>query len=600
VSAWERVRALTAGSNDDASGARVALSVAAAIALAALSYVVLWLPHELKRALDDASLQRIEERERALESARGAIARIAQERIAAEDAHLARVLADPLEPTGALRVWRDGVRIVPPVPSCDAHAPLAEDEELAHLVAAVRAAAARRDAVALEGATREFLALETHTVDPPLVRMRARLALLEALVASNMADGALMRALTFSGLATHRVEPLAALLVRAHAAMCAHERDDVLARAGGVARALGGSLGAVTARIDEDAQASATAPQTLPSGTAATGPALVHHVALAARADGLVVGVAVADIEESLRATAWQWGYTVSVPAPSQPVAIDALDVVLTPRGPDPQETVARTRAAIDVATASGVGGVGVLAAFVVLTMRRGRKSERLRRDLVTAVTHELRTPLASMRLQVEALERNVGAADAVDKSRAQLTRLGADIDSLEGLVENVLSYGRLARGGVVLVRARVSLRDLCEAIREQVLRERSDVDVQLGDDDVEAYCDAELVQLVISNLVRNAYKHNPRADRVVRVRIERAGAEVRVAVEDNGAGIDSADRARIFRPFERALSLSRGSGLGLTVAREIARLHGGDVALARSDASGSVFILTLPAGGGA
>ncbi len=234
----------------------------------------------------------------------------------------------------------------------------------------------------------------------------------------------------------------------------------------------------------------------------------------------------------------------------------------------------------------------GALAAGVVVDRRRRRRYDELRSGFVAAVSHELRTPLASMRLLVESML----ARSSDDKAREKLARLERDVDGLDFLVENILSFSRLERGRLVPHRDRVSL---AEVAAEAATRARADgnavvtVDV---DGDVDVSGDLELLQLVVTNLVRNAWQHNPRADKRVRVRVAGGPAGASVVVEDDGPGVAEADRERIFREFERgARAPSRGTGLGLALCRQIARAHGGDVALASTGPDGSKFVLTLP-----
>lgn len=249
----------------------------------------------------------------------------------------------------------------------------------------------------------------------------------------------------------------------------------------------------------------------------------------------------------------------------------------------------------------------GMLAFGVVFAaaaeLRRRKRYEDLRTGFLAAVSHELRTPLASMRLIVDSL---LARADRSTDARGaeRLERLGRDVDGLDFLVENVLSFSRLERGRLEPRRDRTSLAeivsDAVDAARAGTTAAQVDVRVSIDNECVLA-ADPELLGLVVANLVRNAWQHNPKsaergAKRVdVKVHLDADGKQARVDVTDDGPGISDADKARIFQEFVRgAHPTTRGTGLGLALCRQIARVHGGDVTLASTTPLGSTFTLVV------
>lgn len=253
----------------------------------------------------------------------------------------------------------------------------------------------------------------------------------------------------------------------------------------------------------------------------------------------------------------------------------------------------------------------GMLALGVVFAagaeLRRRKRYEDLRTGFLAAVTHELRTPLASMRLIVDSLlARADRASDARDaRASERLERLGRDVDGLDFLVENVLSFSRLERGRLEPKRDRTSLAEIVTdavgAARGGTRADEVDVRIIIDNECILA-ADPELLGLVVSNLVRNAWQHNPKprergAKRVdVKVSLSADGRSGRVDVTDDGPGVSDDDRARIFQEFVRgARPTTRGTGLGLALCRQIARVHGGDVTLTATSSTGSTFTLTLP-----
>jgi signal transduction histidine kinase len=233
------------------------------------------------------------------------------------------------------------------------------------------------------------------------------------------------------------------------------------------------------------------------------------------------------------------------------------------------------------------------------LLVVRERRFVALRERFLGSVSHELRTPLASVRLLAETLERRLeGNGDARDYP----ARIVRDIDGLGFLVENLLSFQRLTKGGLLARPQRVRLQDALADLEEevaQVARGGFELKLESGDDD-EVFADPELLRLVLLNLGRNACLYNERDPAVVRVRVrDERGARV-VEVEDNGVGVAAEERARVFEDFYRgkdAAGRTRGSGLGLPLCRQVMRAHGGAIEIADSGENGTTFALRFPEG---
>lgn len=259
------------------------------------------------------------------------------------------------------------------------------------------------------------------------------------------------------------------------------------------------------------------------------------------------------------------------------------------------------TRRLVLTLTVAGLLGVSLLGLWLVRRAAlRERDARRLRDDFIANVTHEVRTPLASVMLHAEMLGEpgleEEGRTRAIDVVKAEGARLG-------GLVEDMLDFSALEAGTRALEPEPV---DLGEAARKTVapyvvLAEREGValDLDTGDGVVEAQADPAALSRILSNLLANAWKHG-RPSRSggagaleVRVGEDARGAYVDVA--DDGPGIPAADRARIFDRFGqgRATAPSTGAGLGLALARELARAQGGDLEL-RDEAQRTVFRLRL------
>lgn len=244
-------------------------------------------------------------------------------------------------------------------------------------------------------------------------------------------------------------------------------------------------------------------------------------------------------------------------------------------------------KALLVIVLAGLVGIAGVLLFFFVTYRQRVRirelkKVERFRREFIADVSHEIKTPLTGILGAVDMLE---GDSPLVPLIRKESTRLNA-------LVQSILDLARLEREGDVLNRAPVDLADL---VRETASRYPCTVVVE-GPCVVSV--DAQLVAQAVSNLIANAVRHSGSEEIVVS--LDSAGENVRIIVEDHGIGIPAAERERIFERFHR-LDPSRaaetgGAGLGLSIVRRIARLHGGDVTVEEAKPHGSRFIFSIAA----
>jgi signal transduction histidine kinase len=228
-------------------------------------------------------------------------------------------------------------------------------------------------------------------------------------------------------------------------------------------------------------------------------------------------------------------------------------------------------------------------------------RTEAMRRDLIAWVSHDLQTPLASIRAIVEAL-----ADDMIEGSQAQqryLRTAQREIQSLSHLIDDLFQMAQLDAGGLQLELARNSLSDLISDTLESFrqLAERGQVDLvgEVGPGTDSIMMDAQSIGRVLDNLVKNALRHTPPGGKVV-VRAGRRGSSTLVEVEDSGEGIQVEDRQHIFDRFYRGeKSRSRatgGAGLGLAIARGLIDAHGGEIGADSPPEGGARFWFTLPA----
>jgi signal transduction histidine kinase len=223
---------------------------------------------------------------------------------------------------------------------------------------------------------------------------------------------------------------------------------------------------------------------------------------------------------------------------------------------------------------------------------------ERLRRELIANVSHELKTPISALRAHLENLLDGVERPDpeTLQIMLAQSERLGR-------LVDQLLDLSQLESGDVPLERGRVELAPLVAEVLSEIEVARPDRGVRLADavpeDIPPVFADRERVHQVLFNLLDNAVRFTPAGGRVT-VSASRHDGSVDVAVADTGPGISAEDLSRVFERFYRVdRSRSRddgGTGIGLAIARSVVEAHGGRIWVESEPGRGSTFTFELPA----
>ena len=222
---------------------------------------------------------------------------------------------------------------------------------------------------------------------------------------------------------------------------------------------------------------------------------------------------------------------------------------------------------------------------------------ERLRRDLVANVSHELKTPISALRAHLENLLDGVEHPDpeTLQIMLAQSERLGR-------LVDELLELSRLESGDVPLERERVALAPLVAQVVSEIEVARSDRRVRLDDavpqDLPPVFADRERVHQVLFNLLDNAVRFTPTGG-LVTVTASAHNGSIDVAVADTGPGIAAEHLPRVFERFYRVdASRSRddgGTGIGLAIARSVVEAHGGRIWAESEPGKGSTFTFELP-----
>lgn len=244
-------------------------------------------------------------------------------------------------------------------------------------------------------------------------------------------------------------------------------------------------------------------------------------------------------------------------------------------------------------------GAVLLSAGAVILILFQTDRLARQRARFAAAAAHELKTPLASLLLHAEMLAEDLGNAEHRSQYAATV---GSEADRLGRVVSNMLDLARLERSTPF---AAPQAGDLGSKLAARVERHRVrlegaglTVELEIAPDLPTAVFDADALDQILDNLLDNAEKHTRGVeDRRVKVTATHDDDQLRIEVADNGPGVPRSQRRTMFRPFDRAEdAVGRpGLGLGLAVARSLARAQGGELELASTGRPGATFVLTLP-----
>jgi signal transduction histidine kinase len=251
--------------------------------------------------------------------------------------------------------------------------------------------------------------------------------------------------------------------------------------------------------------------------------------------------------------------------------------------------------------------GIGFLAIAVVAittlvagqAIRRQWRLARLKTDLVAAVSHELKTPLSSMRVLVDSLLDDENANEK--KTREYLELIARENLRLSRLIENFLTFSRLERNRQFEFRTTqpdLVVRATLQAMQERLPDSEGQFEVNVAQGLPAVRADGDGLVTVLLNLLDNAYKYTP-IEKHIALKVFRRETCVVFAVEDNGIGIAPREQKRIFRRFyqvdHRLARETRGCGLGLSIVESIVKAHGGSIQVTSEFGRGSTFSVVLP-----
>jgi two-component system phosphate regulon sensor histidine kinase PhoR len=224
--------------------------------------------------------------------------------------------------------------------------------------------------------------------------------------------------------------------------------------------------------------------------------------------------------------------------------------------------------------------------------------SERVRRDFLADISHELRTPVSSIRLMIETIQLS---GDDPEALRIFLPNVVLELERMTRMIEDLLTLARSESGAIPLHRTNVDLSavvaDAAAAFKRRA--EEQEIDLEIAPAGrLDADVDAERIRQVVANLVDNALRHTP-AGGHVRVELSARGGDAILRVRDDGVGIPFKDLPHVFERFyvvDRSRSRgSGGTGLGLAIVKQIVEGHGGSVHVDSELGSGTAFSCRIP-----
>lgn len=248
----------------------------------------------------------------------------------------------------------------------------------------------------------------------------------------------------------------------------------------------------------------------------------------------------------------------------------------------------------------AGAFGAVLAGMCLVLLIRRSERLAEERSRFAAAAAHELRTPLAGIRLFGEMLTLSLGNRAKVNEYAGRITD---EAERLTRLVSNVFNYTQVDQKRLRIRTAPADLGQVVHAalglVQPIVERAGASMVIRVDEGLPPVWIDADAVHQMVRNLVDNAEKYSRQsADRRIEVTVSAGAGCAEIAVRDHGPGVPASQRSRIFEPFERPDDKDQpnGLGLGLSVVRTLAGAHGGEVVYEDAPGGGARFVVRLPA----
>jgi signal transduction histidine kinase len=257
-----------------------------------------------------------------------------------------------------------------------------------------------------------------------------------------------------------------------------------------------------------------------------------------------------------------------------------------------------------DLAVAEELGRRAGLAIENARLYEQAQRAVMLRDEFLSVASHELKTPVTSLKLQIQNASRKVVPEQQLAPPPEKLAHVfdvsSRQIDRLSSLIDDLLDVTRIGSGKLSYSIERTDLAALALFVLDRERDELTNAGCLVEADCPEAIwvdCDRMRMEQVVVNLLSNAIKYGP--GKPIRVAVYRHGSRAVIEVRDHGIGIELAQQERIFDRFERAVSSTKisGLGLGLYIAKQIALGHGGGIRVESRPGEGAKFLVEIPLG---
>jgi signal transduction histidine kinase len=234
-------------------------------------------------------------------------------------------------------------------------------------------------------------------------------------------------------------------------------------------------------------------------------------------------------------------------------------------------------------------------AAFLYRSVRRQFRMQQQQQNFMMAVTHELKTPIAVARINLETMQKH--NLDP-EKQRKLIRKTLEETTRLNSLTNNILVASQLEGGGHDITREDVNLSDLLKDVMadfrhrfpERIFEEKVEEEMDLKGDPL-------LLQIMVNNLVENAIKYSPK-ESTIKALLRKENGNIYLEIADEGEGIPDAEKTRIFEKFYRIgnenTRKTQGTGLGLYLCSKIARDHNADISVTNNHPQGSIFAVSF------
>ncbi|TWR31711.1 PAS domain S-box protein [Mucilaginibacter pallidiroseus] len=232
-----------------------------------------------------------------------------------------------------------------------------------------------------------------------------------------------------------------------------------------------------------------------------------------------------------------------------------------------------------------------------ILDITEFKRLQQQKDDFISIASHELKTPMTSLKASIQILEKLIKTGTSPDKVSTFIQKANTSLLKMQHLIESLLNVSRISAGQLGLQKTSFNLaaliNDSCEHVRMTSDQEL----VVTGDANLDVYADSAKIEQVVINLLNNAVKYAP-ASRQIIITIDKRGNVARVSVQDFGEGIAQDKIPHLFERYYRVDSTGlqySGLGLGLYISAEIIERHGGKIGVKSESGKGSTFWFTLP-----